>query len=339
MQLLSQGIKIIYVVDKMTKLKSTQSGFTLMEMLLVMVIVSVIVVMGINYTTQKTEELRRDRAALQYQQILNAALAYYISTNASAWPTIAILKTNGYLPNLTLNNPWGNAYLTATVNNMFYVYSRVPSGTASLLSQANILAGRLPFAFATTSSPPATGSLCAAGSAACYVAAGVTIPGQNLNNARSINFANLYHHGACVPAPICPANMVQEVMAVPVSVAGVNDVGSSSIYAIHSFTAYAYGTYNGGGTNAPLSTPDLAGDNVANCDNTAALACTGGSSGGAIDPSTSYWRVCLKVITSKGDVSATNPTQWAQYATILAVTRCAPVGEPYGSDFSVWTQP
>jgi prepilin-type N-terminal cleavage/methylation domain-containing protein len=324
----------------MINLKHKQSGFTLMEMLLVMVIVSVIVVMGLNYTTQKTEELRRDRAALQYQQILNAALAYYINTSATAWPPIATLKDNGYLPNLPLNNPWGNAYLNATVGNIYYVFSKVPSGTASLLSQATILAGRLPIAFATTSNPPNTNTLCTAASTTCYIASGVTMPGQNLNNARSVNFANLYHPNACVPAPVCPsANMVQEIMVIPVSVSGLNDASpSSNIYPIASFTAYAYGAYTGGGASSPTSTPVMGGGStVANCDNNGQAICEGGTNG-SISSTTAYWRVCLKVITSKGDVSATNP-DWGNNVTVLAITRCAPSGEPFGSDFTIYTAP
>jgi len=321
----------------MLNLMSKKRGFTLLEMLLVLVIVSSMVALGLNYTTQKADELRRDRASMQYQQILNAGLAYNLSM--STWPTLAQLSTNGFLPNVVQNNPWGNAYnvTTVTVTNggtLFYVFSLVPVASAAQLALANTLAGRLPMAFATTANPPDPTQLCTVGST-CYVAAAVPAPGQNLNNARSVNFANLYHHGACVPAPACPANMTPEILTVPTEVAGVNDPTPPTppnVYPVSYFKAYALGGANG--------VPVVA---------SAVPSCPGDTTACVISwpsPVATYWRVCMQVVTSQGDVATTNTATganaWGQFETILAITRCVPgsptTTEPTGSNFGVFTQ-
>jgi len=314
-------IKIIYVVDNdMLMLTRKKQGFSLIEMLLVMVIISVLVVMGLNYTTQKTDELRRDRAAMQYQQILNAALAYYIGTSATTWPSIATLKASGYLPNITLNNPWGNVYASTTVSNMYYVYSRIPSGNTGRLNQGTILVGRLPFAFMTTNATPNTGQLCTASSGTCYLAAGVTIPGQNLNNARS--------------APTCPSGTKEDVAVIPVSLLGLNDPSTppnATVFPLVGFSAYAYGAPG----TPPGSLPTVA-NNVADCYTPTSIRVCQQTPGTDLSGGR-YWRVCLKVLTTKGDVAVTNPG-WGEYATILAITRCSPTAEPEGSDFNVFTR-
>lgn len=330
-------------------------GFTLLEMLLVLTIISTIIVMGLKYTLQKSDELRRDRTALQYQQILNASLAYYL--NVSQWPTnITQLTTSpgGYLPNMALNNPWGNPYLVTTViseegGTLFYVYSQVPGGSDIYLAQANMIAGRLPMAFVTNTNPPDPESPCTADDEVCYIASNVSVPGQNLNNARSINFSNLYHNGACVPAPECPANMTPSIMAVPTSVSGVNDPGGVYVYPIGSFTAYAYGKANG--TTQPDTLP-AAPDQVAGClvppDTIPAATPCQSTSGTNMPPTpggNKYWRICLRVITQKGDVAETNTETgalaWGQYANILAITYCEPgnpPSKPVGSDFTVFSR-
>jgi prepilin-type N-terminal cleavage/methylation domain-containing protein len=321
----------------MLNLMSKKRGFTLLEMLLVLAIVSSMVVLGLNYLSQKTDELRRDRASMQYQQILNAGLAYNLSM--STWPTLAQLSANGFLPNLVQNNPWGNPYLVASVavpngGTLFYVFSLVPVGTAAQLAQAYTLAGRLPMAFTTTANPPDPTQACAVGGT-CYVAAAVPAPGQNLNNARSVNFANLYHHGACVPAPACPANMTPEILTVPSEVAGVNDPTPPlppNVYPISYFKAYALGGA-GGLPVAAAAVPVCPGDNT---------ACVISWP----SPVGTYWRVCMQVVTSQGDVATTNPgagaNAWGQFETILAITRCVPgsptTTEPTGSNFSVFTK-
>ena len=61
-----------------------------------------------------------------------------------------------------------------------------------------VIAGELPVAYVSDKygDPYVSGNV--------YVTAQVTTPGQNLNNARSVNFVGIYHNGACVPVPNCP---------------------------------------------------------------------------------------------------------------------------------------
>lgn len=288
-------------------MKKHNSGFTLIEMMLVTVVVSMFLVMGTNYMQQRTRSAMIDRASVQMMQILNAGLSYYV--NNGTWPaSLATLQSDSYLPTTTIRSPWGTVYTstpTPVTNRVFTVSMSLPSGYSGHQAIGQVLAGKLPFGIRTTAGPLTT------------VSASVNIPGQNLNNARAVNFAGLYHNGACVPEPICPVDlggtaMTPSVMVVPVSASGMSDPNSTNVYPISSFTAYA---------TAPSTAP-LA------CTGGAGVACDGGTAGGR------YWRVCLNVVTSKGLVtwdSTSGPT-----AVVMALTRCAITGEPSGSAFSVW---
>ena len=330
------------------EIKSNKKGFTLIEILLVLTIVSVIFGMAIVYLQQKTQAMRIDRGTLQMQQVLNAALAYYVAKGA--WPVPAtgigttlyllnqnsLLATEGYIPITTalpFKSPWGLTYQIGATNSNFYIFSslvtypRMPEATMRAIGTQ--LSGRLPLSFTTTSTSitPTQPGNCS-GSGSCFVVASVTVPGQNLNQADAVRFANLYHHGGCVPVPECPfdpgsgARMKAEIIVVPVSVSGLNDVDTSTpgnIYPISSFSAYATG--NGTGANPP--------------------ACSAGAEQVACDPvgtATNYWRACLEVVTEKGLVkSDPGNTAWGQYVTLLAVTRCAITNEPSGSPFTVYS--
>src|SRR5689334_14827622 len=97
-------------------------GFSLLEMLLVLAISSSLIILLLNYTTQKSDEMRRDRTALQMQQILDAALTYYVNNSAwpvtcgtATWRTLSLANTPNlvpnYIPNMTnMNNPYGNVF-------------------------------------------------------------------------------------------------------------------------------------------------------------------------------------------------------------------------------------
>lgn len=322
--------------------RSKFEGFTLLEMLLVTVIVASILIMLVTYTSTKTDESKRDFTATQSEQILNAGLAYYI--NNSTWPdTIDQLKTAKYLPSQPIKNAWGKDYIfyknlaTGTFSICSEITGRSVNGTYTSIADASSLAGRLPLAYVTTS--------CAAGSnppnpatcnnTPCAVVSTVNIPGQNLNNARSINFAGLYHNGACVPAPICPnpysaqntTGMKPAIIVAPVAVSGTYE-GTDIVYPLSSFTAYAVGAPSGNtATTDPGSLPGI-------CTNPVLTeACSSLEPAGV--SGLSYWRVCLDVVTERGRISGSGWT--ASSGTIMAITRCVPNNEPSGSAFSVFT--
>lgn len=374
-------------------------GFTLLELLLVLAISSSLVVLMLNYTTQKSDEMRRDKTVLQMQQILNAGLSYYV--NNSSWPVtggcggptpslVTAMLTPNYIPQTTpiMANSYGaqsyylNCMSTGAATNpptpLFYVYTQINTPV-----NASIIAGRLPMAFATTlagaqANPPTQDATCkngALGPGCTNVVSFVNIPGQNLNNARSVNFAGTYSSGACVPAPNCPAGMKAEIFVVPASVNGVFDdpncaAGPScpaNTYPMSSFTAFAVGKSTTDpsaasvGTMATGANDPTGATGPLDCSvpaapwnmpcvgaSASAYSATSGANWGAAptDPAgTLYWRVCLAVMTSKGPVVVngvnTNDQEiWAAMkGSLVAFTRCAPNNgseSPSGTSFGVW---
>ena len=352
------------------EMKTKLQGFTLIEILLVMVVVSSLIYMGIGYLQQRTEYTRIDRTALQMQQLLNGALSYYVANGQ--WPAnFACLQGTGgaactvqYVTPTLTNSPFNTTYCGSTFGTPnFYFATQISAGSlATAQADANILAGRLPLAYVTSTNPctavtPPPPSACTGGAVVsgvssnpnCYVVSMVNIPGQNLNNASAITFAGLYHNGGCIPVPTCPVDasgktMTPEVFIVPVSVSGVNDVGTnnSNVYPISSFTAYATGTPTGG-TNPPLcgTTSDTgSGAAATNCAFKSGDKVNGMPASNDLKTSANYWRACLQVVTEKGNVASTSssasPNLWGQFVTLAAFTRCSITNEPSGSTFNVF---
>lgn len=337
-------------------------GFTLIEMLLVLVIISSILYMLFGYVQQKALQMRIDRTTTQMQQILNAGLSYYVvhghwpvttagtAENLTATTATNLLQTEGFLPaNVTISSPWaGSDYFiyTDTQNKLFYVYTSIVAGTATsgyASSAANIIAGTLPMAYSTNvnASPPTPGTPCVTADTTCYVVSSVNIPGQNLNNAGAVNYAGLYKQGGCVPVPTCPTDpttgtpLTPQVVIVPVSVSGLNDPNSNAIYPISSFTGYA--------TPAAALPDKCTGSSTQ-------PACDAASTVGNAPATGKYWRACLQVVTEKGNVQTTNTntaspgsgnpgagTDFGTNVTLMAITRCPIPSESAGSKFTIYS--
>jgi len=364
----------------MKTLGQKEKGVTLLEVLLVLAIASSLFVLMLNYTTQKSDEMRRDKTVLQMQQILNAGMSFYVNNSfwplkaatitstlcgTTTWTDISALQPN-YLSSSLTNNSYAQPYLI-NCNNVsngggFFAYT-----TANSAANAAIIAGRLPMAYRTNASsltaafPPAA---CQSGDDCTIVVANVNIPGQNLNNARSVNFASVYYSGSCVPAPNCPPNMRPDILVMPAAVTGVNDDPSAcnasstqppynpsgctaNTYPVSSFTAFARGDSNGNpvdpnGTSSgpPLDCRVTGTPNSQICWKSYNTTATPITSDG-----TKYWRVCLSVMTEKGLVypASTNnyPIQQGKMmGSIVAMTRCVPNSgneNPSGS-MDVWQQ-
>ena len=334
-------------------------GFTLIELLLVIVIVSTLVYMGVTYIQQQTEYTRINRTAYQLQQIMNASLAYYVVNNN--WPPswgsspagVSCLVGGSASPcnvqYLTTNiqtSPFNTGYCSSQYGTNSYYTGLQVTATSLQTAQAdaNMLAGMLPLAYVSSSSPcsatvPAASTCTAANS--CYVITMINIPAQNLNKASSMSFAGLYHHGGCVPVPKCPVNaagitMTPEIFLVPISVSGTNDSGSSNVYPISSFTAYATGSATGGYSPPYCNTASDTGSQ--NCQLSTTV--NGGPSTNDAAPASNYWRACMQLITEKGNVAVTNTgtgtNSWGQNATMAAFTRCTIVNERSGSTLNVF---
>ncbi len=354
-------------------MKRKAKGFSLLEMLLVIAIVSSLVVLMLNYTTQKAEEMRRVKTALQVQQILNTSLSFYVNT--SYWPiknaTItapgcgtttwtdltASQLPNNYIPStLTINSYTQPFMINCSSTGVFYVTT-----TANSTVNAQIIAGKLPIGFVTDATgaaknPPTQSAACQSatpGSGCKVVVSSVVIPGQNLNNARSVNFAGVYYSGSCVPAPTCPPGMKASIIVAPSSVTGINEqptcgpIGGNSpydpvdctanIYPVSSFTAFARGASVASSLSAtPIDPVDPNSPGPYDCsvqDTPKQLACWASYANGVGTPfpnnsGVKYWRVCLTITTEKGLIAPVNLTPYTQHGkmmgTVIVFTRCIP---------------
>ena len=82
------------------------TGFSLIEMMLVIAIMASLITIAGFYTQQYLDRKRIERAGMDMKQFLNASLLYYDSNGV--WPSDLTLDIIGtYLPaEITLNNPW-----------------------------------------------------------------------------------------------------------------------------------------------------------------------------------------------------------------------------------------
>lgn len=320
-------------------LRKNLAGATLLEMMLVAVIIGSLSMLGVRYLQMRATQLQVARAAMQMQDILNAASIYFVNTSTLPTSVSDLQASPGYLPSKVVS-PWGTPYVLTSnfTNGVISVSIYIPNEPGP--SVATQLAGQVPMGTISTN-----GSLCTPTTGKCKVTAQMTLPSQSLNSAQAVNFVNLYHHGACVPAPVCPgwdytnnvcldgssgstADCMQPtIFVVPVSVSGFNNGGSTGqAYPISSFTAIAYGGPTA--LNYPIN------GSPGSC-----LAPTTGVACGGSDintTTTAYWRVCLKITTTKGALSKTSPSNWGDYVEVIAITRCAPLSQSVGSDFTVF---
>jgi prepilin-type N-terminal cleavage/methylation domain-containing protein len=317
-------------------------GFSLFEILLVMVIVGALIVMGTNFIQQRTTQARIDRTVMDMQQILNAAMSYYVANGS--WPAQADSTAMGgtaidgtlsststlyqfrdtYLPKAAtvgMPSPWPSStkspyyVMVSDVNsNLFYVYVQVRTGShATSLAYAQAIAGRLPQGYVSDrvtsqGDPPNPSVPCGSANKSCIAVSAVNIPGQNLNNATAVNFVGLYHHGGCIPKPKCPVDangntMIPQVFVVPVSIRGVNNNTTGP-----ENVSYPISSFSAYAQDAPASTPKA----PLLCQGQSAVR--GGLPGNTCSesaatyngaPADGYWRACVQVITEKGDVTTT----------------------------------
>lgn len=352
-------------------MRKRQSGVTLIEILLVMVIVSAIFYIVAGFIQQKTLQFKINRAATDIQEILNAALSYYV-TNGQ-WPTaISCLQGNAggcfvaYLSRTkTYANPIGGLpYLTSSSAGQFTVIALFQEGAPKSYAHSAMLAGRLPSAYAQDAMTyPA---VCTSTSGACLVSVSVPAPAlpQNSVEGTAVNFGSVYHNGACVPVPVCPSSqgsMIASIAVVPTSVTGANaapqtpsapsptcNPKTQSGCTVQAFPITSYSAF---------ATPAAQPDGSSSGPNSGPYSCQTMNSGsptpapcyadydqngapvGAPLKGGSYWRVCLNVVTEAGVVTP-NENTWGQLVgTMMAITRCInPTTEKKSSDFTVWSQ-
>ena len=334
-------------------------GVTLLEILLVLALISIIFITGIRYYQQKLIQDKVDKSALDIQQILTAAMTFYVAKGV--WPTgISCMKGDGTsIPNSTakcdmsllpttpnaLSAPWALAAGGLTPYNVgvntndtsdpkFYVSLPISSKSYpnTNVLYAQMISNKLPLGYTTTTfpppAPPATVPACTTGGTTCTAVVGIMPPGQSLSNAGNLNYSGVYYHGGCIPVPECPMSnpndptslLQPQVFVVPVSVSGFVDSPTSGNPAIYPITSFtAYVT--------PQST---LGSQPAGCNGTT-------TAGTCPNIATStYWRACLDIQTQQTP-SSTSPW-WAQKVGIAAFTRCQPGLENTGNGLKIYDQ-
>lgn len=358
-------------------------GLTLIEVLLALVISSAMILLFINFTTRKADQMRIDKTVLQMNQIINSALAFYtrngsfnISKNyadCGAPESLSETKLNDIAPGLAIN-PYGYPYVVGCdmASGSFWVGTHTSTRANATIVANSLAGGYIAGGYGPGVLPGGSGD-----NVTFYAVTYTPPPGQNLTNARSINFAGIYHSGACVPAPNCPTGMKPAIYVAPAGVSGVNDaptctganaprgkVGvvdstcTANIYPVSSFVAFVRGkdatgepgVVTGSGSTAEVMLQDCSinSPGMVACNSAASDATS--SSAWSLLPSTEptatkYWRVCLVVYTERGYINPSNNSanfnynQGRMLGTILAITRCVPSsGEfPSGSPIEVWS--
>lgn len=119
--------------------KTCKQGFTLIEILFVIAILSVLASLGISVLQQRAQQLKVERTALQMQQILQAGMAFKADAADQKWPDCGgslsgqpmTANFDKYLPVNVLTNPWGTAQNTFCYpmegGKKFRVLTTVPS--------------------------------------------------------------------------------------------------------------------------------------------------------------------------------------------------------------------
>lgn len=169
-------------------------GFTLVELLLVIAVLSIIAALGIMSYRRYFETSRLDKVAIGMQHVLEAAMAYYIDNDAT-WPNPRNCDASEpqqdsfvtkYLPNGNYVSYFGTDYCwhdagAGTVpeqHRLFWVALKIPGMAPDNALIAERLASRLPNAVATsdpTSSNESAPPSCE--NDLCFVRAEITVPG------------------------------------------------------------------------------------------------------------------------------------------------------------------
>lgn len=159
-----------------------QRGFTLIEMLLVIALISAIAVFSIGIYQQQATNFKIDKTALQMQQWLEGAKAYYVdcsiwpgfdvnNPNKAADPVLAYQQLEGHAPRCDGQqvtyvqpgaidiNPWGNTYSMLVANSAGFGVEAIIASTDVLPHAVQIgqqIAARLPNAEVRAMSGPVT---------------------------------------------------------------------------------------------------------------------------------------------------------------------------------------
>lgn len=202
-------------------IQTKQSGFTLLELILVVAIIATISVIGIFAYQQRLINFQSDKAALQMQQWLEGGIAYYVQNGK--WPAIP----NGF-PQCTINKLLeGNQALCGPTASVVYVtpgsIDTPPWNGRYILSQP---ANTAVFQVTAVAVPKNIGVQLAArlpnttmsANAPYTVTATVTTPSQGSGSGYAVVFASdQLTDGMAIPypgfgnTPPCPTNTIPNI--------------------------------------------------------------------------------------------------------------------------------
>lgn len=320
-----------------------KKGFTLLEMLLVILIMTAIAFFAIRMQQQKFKELSVNRTATQINQIFAAATSYYIDNgdwpqstsgqNPDSAQNISILTKNGYLPaewlpagSDVMLSPFGVPYVIGplqknsqnqdddddsdTKQAMFSVSLEGISQT-----QANTLKAKLPMSYIIkTNDKDYT------------LTAFISIPSYDYNHAKTVSDVGVYHPGDCVPKPTyaCPRGMKAATFVTVEQAYGFGsgtDSSNNVVYPITGISAYAIPNKDSGGASTVC--PDMpvnASYDGGVVNSTSPAQCPVGSD-----------RVCIKIQTTDGTLNfndlGDNYANTVGKTYLLAMSKCVPTND------------
>ncbi|MCK4870665.1 MAG: type II secretion system protein [Gammaproteobacteria bacterium] len=213
--------------------KAKQLGFSLIELIFVIAIIGVMASLGVSYYQHRAENTKLQKVAIQMQQYLQAALAYYGDNNC--WPSTKTPTFSQYLPINATQDPWGGK-ISGTQRNthIFTVTDAAPNNRIAIR-----VAALLPNAQANKTT----------------VLAEVTVPIGNQTPGYSIFVtAGQYSFNSSLPVNFsCPANYTGQMIA------GICEFKTSANGGDHKHVSVG-GTCSPQGNNAWQCTPAI-GDN------------------------------------------------------------------------------
>jgi prepilin-type N-terminal cleavage/methylation domain-containing protein len=310
-------------------------GFTLVEMLLVITIMTMMAYLAVNALELSTKKDRYKKTAVQFQQIFKAATTYLVNSRqgSGVWPTSVQQLINNKLlqpTNLTQGfmNPWGKTYYIAQnkCTGLLYVYTKVgwyqrdwpaayhvkallPNAVVSMIPPIMPITCPLPVGSINTNPVPVPqpqpAGLILKGR---YIISTLTIPAGAINRGRAISDMKLLSNNDCFKIQKCFGSETRTIRAVPVAVSGTvgtnNKTGTAyNIYPLQSFQTYVI---------LPTATAQ-----PEKCANAAGITLT--PSANSVTCTKKTARVCLDVSTTYGRSKAIN----SQFpGKILAMSYC-----------------
>jgi prepilin-type N-terminal cleavage/methylation domain-containing protein len=231
----------------MKQLSPKNSGFTLLELMLVLALVAILLVAGLAAYQIQVRNFKIDKTALQMQAWLQAGLAFYVDCNE--WPNpanqsdimLAMTGIDGhpitpaacstlsqpvmkaYMPaGADSNGPWPNSYAigvgSGAYANLFQVSTDLPfdntNNPPGLQAIASSIAGRLPNATVVNDTSQKTPQI--------EIQTAIGIPGSALTNHgyilnMQIVNSNQVSNVLYPQANDCPKNMMPQVVSAPVN--------------------------------------------------------------------------------------------------------------------------